>query len=71
MLVVVVVDGTEFQRVAADHLSDIAVDGVIDVVVAVGTEGIDGGTVRIGEIAAGKREAGNTANNVVEWQRAA
>src|SRR2546430_5833617 len=71
VFVVVVVGGTEFQRVAPDNLGDIAVDGVIDVVVAVGTEGIDGGTVRIGEIAAGKREARNAADNVVEWQRTA
>src|SRR5437773_4012913 len=71
MLVVVVVDGTEFEGVATENLGDVAVDGVIDVVIAVGTERVDGGAARICKCAAGKRQARNTANNVFEWQRAA
>src|SRR6266478_4028574 len=71
MFIVVVIDGTEFEGVAAENLGDVAVDGVIDVEIAVGTECVDGGAARIGECTAGKRQARNTANNVGERQCAA
>jgi len=41
VFIVVVIDRTEFEGVAAENLGDVAVDGVIDVVIAVGTECVD------------------------------